>query len=178
VRGQLARAHVAHVQQPHLLGERNMSNESSNNGIRWEMEEVSRRRGANDSDKSVIGKAPIAIVDDVDKFRASFGDEAILGIFNGTSIRVMCQDVGRRGLERGSSVDVMKTAILNRLKGVRNASGGVRTVTVEKKIYNLPDGTKYTGTDLTELRAAYMAAMVDAGVDTNVARMIAEQQEL
>ena len=47
-----------------------------------------------------------------------------------------------------------------------------RTASVVKetvKVYALPDGTTYVGTDETEFRRAYVGALVDQGLSADVA---------
>jgi len=154
-----------------------MSRNDSEMGITWSMEDVSERISTNASDKRTLGQCPILIPTDLEKFRAEFGDEVILGIFNGTSIRVMCQDVGRRGLKNRDSVEKMKEACINRLRGVRN-SRAATVKTVEVKVYTLPNGETYKGTNLEEYQGLYMAALVDAGVQPDVARTVALTQTL
>lgn len=152
-------------------------NDYAEMGIRFDTEEVSKQRGDHASDRVVLGNGQIAVVTDLDKFRKAFGDECVLGILDGTSIRVMCQDVSRRLLNKGTkAADAIQAAIINRLKGVRNSGGGsVRTVT--KTVYNLPDGTKYEGESETEYQQAYAAALVDAGVPSAAALAIAANQK-
>jgi hypothetical protein len=145
-------------------------------GIEWNAEKVSKQQGDHATDRVVItGDAQMPVVQDLDKFRAEFGDGAILGIFNGTSIRVMAQDVNRRLLTAGKDAETIKEAIYNRLKGVRNAATAtVRTVTVTVTVRDLPDGTTYDGIDFVEYQQAYLAALVDAGTPVAVAQGIAK----
>jgi hypothetical protein len=153
-------------------------NDYAEMGIRFDTEEVSKQRGDHASDRVVIGNAQIAVVTDLDKFRTSFGDATILGILDGTSIRVMSQDVSRRSLEKGvKAADAIQAGVINRLKGVRNA-GGTRTITVTKVSYSLPDGTKYEGADETEYQQLFAGALVDAGVPAAAALAIASNQKL
>ena len=147
-------------------------------GIRFDAEEVSKQRGDNASDKVVIGIGQIAIVTDLALFEAAMPG-VVLGSLNGTSVRVLSQDVSRRSIEKGvKGADAIQAAVLNRLRGVRNNGGGVRIV--EKKIFSnpLPDGTQYAGADETEYRALYAAALVDAGVPAEAALGIANNQKL
>jgi hypothetical protein len=147
-------------------------------GLRFDAEEVSKQHGPNGSDRVSLGNGQIAVVTDLDKFRKAFGDECVLGILDGTSIRVMSQDVSRRLIGKGTKgADAIQAAIINRLKGVRNASGGTRTVTVKVPVYALPDGTKYEGDSETEYQAQYAAALVDAGVPSAAALAIAANQK-
>lgn len=145
-------------------------------GIRFDLEEVAKQSGDNRSDKVTFHrKAPIVIVENVEKFRAAFGDDTILAIFDGTSIRVKSQAIARRMLTKGATNEEIEAANVNMLRGVRNATrGGTTTVTK----YALPNGQFYTGTNETEFQAAYLAALVDAGVPADVARGIAVNQKL
>lgn len=145
-------------------------------GISWVTEDVSKQHGDHATDRVVIGKAQIPVVSDLDAFRKEYGDACILGILDGTSIRVMAQDVNRSGLAKKLSADEIRQRIDARLRGIRNRSlgGTVKEVTV----YLLPNGEKWTGTDETSYQAEYMAALVDAGVDAAVARTLATQQKL
>lgn len=146
-------------------------------GISWSLEPVAKRMGSNDSDKRVIGECPIAVVTDLDKFRKAYGDACVLGIMDGTSLRVICQDIGRKGIEAKASVETMKERIDARLRGIRN-SPIATTKVVEVKVYALPNGKVYSGTDLGEYRREYAAALVDAGIDGTVAVTLANMQTL
>lgn len=155
-------------------------NDYAEMGIRFDTEEVSKQRGDHASDRVVIGSAQICVVTELDKFRTAFSDATILGILDGTSIRVLSQDVSRRNLDKGvKDAAVLQAAIINRLRGVRNASGGgTRTVTITKSVYALPDGSKYEGSDETEYQQLFAAALVDAGVPSAAALAIAANQKL
>lgn len=143
-------------------------------GMVWNTETVNTAPGGNGANKTIAtSDAQILSIVDIEKFRASYphADDVLLGIANGTSLRVMAQDVNRRNPKL--SAEKRRELILNRLAGVRNA--GVRTVVTVEKIVTktvraLPNGTTYDGDNETEFRAAYMAAMVDLGVDPSVAR--------
>lgn len=153
-------------------------NDYAEMGLRFDTEVVSKQRGDHASDRVEIGNAQIAVVTDLEKFRTAFSDATVLGILDGTSIRVMSQDVSRRSLEKGvKSPDAIQAGIINRLRGVRN-SGGTRTITVTKVTYALPDGTKYEGADETEYQQLFAAALVDAGVPSAAALAIAGNQKL
>lgn len=143
-------------------------------GVKWNEETVAKQNGSHATDRTTIqGTALIPVVEDVDKFRAEFGDDCIRGIFNGTSIRVMAQDVNRRLLAAKKSPEEIKEAIYNRLKGVRNAAvAGTRTVTVTVTVRDLPDGTTYAGTEYVEYQQLYLAALVEAGTPLAVAQSI------
>ena len=151
-------------------------------GVSWSTETVNREPDGNASAKiTATDNAQILAISDVTNFSANFpnADEILLGIVNGTSLRVMSQDVSRRNPKKSRAE--LRTMILNRLQGVRNA--GVRTVVtkiVEKivKVHSLPDGSTYAGDNETEFQAAYLAALVDMGLDPAKAREIATRQTL
>jgi hypothetical protein len=138
-------------------------------GVTLTKSPVSRQRGKNRSDTVVIGTASIPTVTDLDKFRATFGDAAALGSINGTSIRVMAQDINRTAIEKGLSQDELEERLWNRLKGIRNSVA--MTTTVVK--YSLPNGELWTGTDLTEFEQLFAAAMIDMGLDADAALVAA-----
>lgn len=145
-------------------------------GIEFVSEEVAKQNGDNRSDKVTFHRsARIAVVRDLPKFTAAFGDECVLGILDGTSIRVMSQDVNRRMLAKGATDSEIEAAIINRLRGVRNASRGGTTTIVK---YALPNGEFYTGTDEVEFQQLYTEALVAQGVPAAVALGIAQNQHL
>lgn len=149
-------------------------------GLAWLTETVNREPDSTGSVKVVASDdAQILTIVDYDAFTANFPNakEILLGIANGQSLRVMAQDVNRRNPTKSKAE--RRTAILNRLAGVRNA--GVRTVVtkiVEKIVtvtrHALPGGAFYEGNDEVEFKAAYIVALVDQGVPTAMARQIAE----
>lgn len=140
-------------------------------GIVWLTEKVAKRDG--NTKVEMHGDAYIPQVVDVSAAVEHFGNDCIAGALNGTSWRVAAQDVNRRLKAAGQSEDAIKDAIYNRIKGIRNtAVGGSRTVVV----YKLPNGTSYSGTDLVEYQQAFIAALVDLGVDN--ATTIAKAQAL
>lgn len=145
-------------------------------GIRFDLEEVAKQSGENRSDKVTFHrKAPIVVVTDVTKFRDAFGDETVLAIFDGTSVRVKSQAIARRMLAKGATDDEIRAANVNMLRGTRNASRG-STVVVTK--YVLPNGASYSGTDETEFQQLYLAALVDQGVPAEIAHGIAVNQHI
>ena len=153
-------------------------------GLNWSSETVNTEPDKTGSVKVVASDdAQILSIVDYDNFTANFPNakEILLGIANGTSLRVMAQDVNRRNPSK--SVEIRRTAIVNRLQGVRNA--GVRTVVTKivEKIVTvrkapLPGGTFYEGDNETEYQAEYIAALVDLGVAVPDARNIAETMTL
>lgn len=145
-------------------------------GIRFDAEPVAQRNGPNGSDKRTLGMGQIAVPVDLEKIRVAFGDDAVMGSLNGTSWRVMSQDISRRGILAKHTVEQIQLAIVNRLKGIRNSSGKT-PATITK--YALPDGKFYSGTDVMEYRQAIIAAYIDLGiVDLATAKLIAENMTL
>lgn len=138
-------------------------------GIRWETEPVSRTFGENQSDKRIVNpSAQILVIEDIDKFRATFGDDFLLATANGTSPRVICQRIGRHDrFHNGRDIEGNRAAVLNAVRGTRNTLKAVTR-------HPLPDGTFYHGTDETEYRQLYMAGLVDAGVPTGIAQNLAK----
>jgi hypothetical protein len=142
----------------------------SDMGLRWESETVRKQYGPNKSDiRTVRTDAQIPVIFDLDAFRLHFGDEPLLDMADGTSLRVKAQGINRAEACLKMDADELRETIYNAIRGMRRS--GSRTTTVVK--YPLPDGTFYTGTDLVEYQSAYTAALVDAGVAADVARSIA-----
>ena len=137
-------------------------------GYTWETEAVSMVFGENNqSDKRIVNDAAqILVITDLDKFRSEFGDAFILAMADGTSVRVMCQRIGRK-FKKGQA-DLNQVAVINAIKGVRTRSA----TSVRRP---LADGTFYLGTDETEYRAKYAASLVDSGVDASLAVTISNR---
>lgn len=147
-------------------------------GITWSLEDVSKQHGDHATDRQVMSqKAQIPVVTDLEKFVAEYGFGCVLGIMDGTSIRVMAQDVNRSGIAKGLKAAEIQSRIDARLRGIRNRPVG-GAVVKEVKVYMLPNGQRYTGTDLAEYQSLYTAALVDAGIDASVALTLAKQQTL
>lgn len=89
-------------------------------GAEFEMEEVKTARGT----KS-LGEVPILTWKSLEKAREYFGDEGILDILDGTSLRVSYQNIGRRYGQVGKSMDEIAQAQINFRPGKRAA--GVST---------------------------------------------------
>lgn len=152
-------------------------------GIVWIPGTVSRRRGKNDSDKIEIGVGPIPQLSDVDlAIKADLADSIMAGV-NGTSWRVTAQDVIRAYVESNrdsikarqgnlpdaTDVEELRERIFSRLKGMRSGGSNTRTVFVAP----LPNGERWTGTDVTEYEQLYFAALMDAGMDADTALGVA-----
>lgn len=133
-------------------------------GFHWSGESVQEQAGPNGSDRRPVNPAAqIAIMDDPEKFEQAFPGY-LVAMSNGTSLRVACQRIGRK--YNGKDIAGNRTEVVNHLTGVRVH----RTATVRR---SLPNGQFYTGTDETEFRQTYAAALVDAGVDSAIALGIA-----
>ncbi|CAB4165201.1 hypothetical protein UFOVP1537_9 [uncultured Caudovirales phage] len=140
-------------------------------GVSFVTETVNKVYGENNqSDKREVGTATIPMIIDLDKFRATYGDAYILDMSNGTSLRVKAQSYWRNAKNRSEEVfEIWLDATFRNARAPR--AGGSTTVTV--KVYGLPNGETYTGTNEVEYRSEYMAALVDAGTPEAVARTIA-----
>lgn len=133
-------------------------------GLRWESEDVSVVYGDNQSDKRVVNAAAqIAVITDIDLFRATFGDTFLLAMSDGTSLRVGCQRVGRKF--NGKDIEANRKAVLDYIRGVR-----AKGASTPKR--GLPDGTFYHGSDETEYRQKYTVALVDLGTPAELALAI------
>jgi hypothetical protein len=153
-----------------------MENNYAELGLTFVSEDVAKQNGDNRTDKVTFNrKARIAIVTDLTKFTAAFGEDSVLGMLDGQGLRVPSQAVNRAMLAKGAKDAEIETAIINRIKGVRNA-GARGTTTVVK--FALPNGEFYTGTDEVEYQQAYTLALVEAGVPANIATGIASNQKL
>lgn len=146
-------------------------------GISWVAEDVSKQHGAHATDRVIIGKAQIPQVVDLDMFRKEYGDACILGILDGTSIRVMAQDVSRSGIAKKFTPDEIRSRIDARLRGIRNRTAA-SVVVKEVRVHTLPNGVAFTGTTEVEFQQEYAAALIDAGVPSDVALTLAQQQKL
>lgn len=139
-------------------------------GIVWESSIV--REEISKGQHRELGHAEIPTVTDLAIFRANVpeADSIILATLNSgrNSWRVQAQDVARRAFEKGlkPTREELQTLVWNRIKGLRNSP------VAAPKTYPLPGGEKYAGSDLTEYRAAYMAALVDLGTPAELAKTI------
>lgn len=140
-------------------------------GITWESSLV--REEISKGQHRELGNAEIPKVTDLAIFRANVpeADAIILATLNSgrNSWRVQAQDVARRSFEKGHKPtrEELQALVWNRIKGLRNSP------VAAAKTYPLPGGEKYAGSDLTEYRAAYTAALVDLGTPAELAMTIA-----
>ena len=89
-------------------------------GAEFDLEEVKTARGT----KS-LGEVPILTWKSLEKAREYFGDEGVLDILDGTSLRVSYQNIARRYAQVGKSMDEIAQAQINFRPGKRAA--GVST---------------------------------------------------
>ncbi len=140
-------------------------------GLEWVTDSVSKGGMIVSTDAQIL--TLVGVLAFVNNFPS--GDKVLEGIADGSSMRVLSQGINRDNSKK--SIEWRRTAILNRLLGVRRASTVVKVVEkiVEKTVtrHALPGGTFYEGDDLTEYQAAYIAALVDQGVDVPMAQTIA-----
>lgn len=145
--------------------ENDLRNPTAEHGFEWVIEPVSKQAGPNKSDRKIVGKGPILRVTDVAKFDATFPG-VILACLDGSSIRVKAQGVVRPMLiaNPNVSIDDMKDAVINNLKGVRSARRAAAPVFVGL------DGKNYA--TQTEAAQANLAHLVDSGIPADVARQV------
>ena len=136
----------------------NILADPSEYGFEWLIEDV--REGKGDKAR-VLGPGPIMRITDPMIFADHFPGR-IEGMLDGSSCRVISQGKVRTQYqqwekampnERGPkpTIDGLKPLVLGAVLGVRAKSRTV--VTVEVKVYPLPDNT--TTTDLNEFKSAY-----------------------
>lgn len=83
-------------------------------GAEFKLEEVKTARGT----KSV-GEVPILVWTNLEKARDYFGDEGIMDVLDGTSLRVSYQNIARRYASAGKSMDEIADAQLKFRPGKR-----------------------------------------------------------
>lgn len=151
-----------------------MPNNWEEMGIKWVAGEVRRQNGEHATDRTVIGTAQIPDLVDIDAAVKAGLSGAILKGCNGTSWRVLAQDVCRGLIEKNRrvSAEVMQEAVFNRLRSVMTRGTVVIEKIVEKVMHTLPDGTNWDGTDETEFRQMYLVQLIDAGVENAVAQIL------
>lgn len=87
---------------------------SAPDGAEFELEEVKTGRGL----KS-LGEVPLLVWKDLSKAREYYGDEGVLDILDGTSLRVSFQNIARRYASVGKSMDEIAKAQINFRPGKR-----------------------------------------------------------
>jgi len=99
----------------------------SAHGFRFNTEPVSKG-------KMQLPGAQIAIVEDVAKFAATFGETAILASLDGSSIRVETQGVNRNALwaNHGEKREKLQEMVVAKLLGAKRTRTTTRVVEVER----------------------------------------------
>ena len=90
------------------------------NGFEFVYDEVKTAKGA-----TSLGEVPLLVAKDVEALREVYGDEGVLDICDGTSLRVSFQGIARRMKAAGKSDDEIKDAQIRFRPGKRQ--GGVST---------------------------------------------------
>lgn len=141
-------------------------------GLSWTRNVVSKQHGDHASDRAEVGISEEPKIVDVDKFRAHFGDAVLLHWLNSAnSLTVRSQTIARSNRWTDAETETLRDRVYMAIKGVRMAGAvGTRTVVV----HTLPNGTTYDGTDETEYRQAFVAALVDMGAAVEMAQLAAK----
>jgi hypothetical protein len=107
----------------------------------------------------------------IGKVVAHFGEAPLVAGINGTSWKVACQGVNRRMFDadiKTPEADIL-LALYATIKGIR--VGGRRTVV---KVYVLPNGVTWEGTDESSYQLAIRVALVDGGLDGPTAERVSK----
>lgn len=91
-----------------------LQNTQAPEGAHFEFEEVKTKGGT----KS-LGEVPILVWDDFDAAVTFYGRELILGVLDGTSLRVSFQGIARRGRAQGKTDDDIAKAQVDFRPGTR-----------------------------------------------------------
>ena len=89
-------------------------------GAHFDFDELKTARGSQS-----LGELPILVWDDLEKARAVYGDDGIVAIIDGTSLRVSFQAAARRLALAGKSADEIAQAQISFRPGKRQ--GGAST---------------------------------------------------
>jgi len=145
-------------------------------GMTWETETVSKQAGPNKTDRVAFATpAQLPKISDFEKFEAHFGKLAVLAMLNASnSIRVRAQAINRARLEAGDKdTENLRNAVYNAMRGVRATASPIQV-----RVYTLPNGELYNGSDVVEFQQLYAAALVEAGVPAAIATALASSQTL
>ena len=148
----------------------------ANYGMTWETETVSKQAGPNKTDRVAFATpAQLPKIENFEKFEAHFGKLAVLAMLNASnSIRVRAQAINRARLEAGEKdTESLRNSVYNAMRGVRATASPIQV-----RVYTLPNGELFNGTDVTEYRQAYAACLVEAGVAAETAIMLANMQNM
>lgn len=136
-------------------------------GINWITEPVQKQHGDHYTDRHVVGNAELPQIADIDLVAKS-GVSILAWLNASNSMRVRAQAIART--HKGTAEE-LREKVFAALLGQRQSGFGTKTITVVKR--PLPNGEMYEGTDENEFRQLYAAALVDSGVNADVALQIA-----
>lgn len=148
----------------------------ANYGMTWETETVSKQAGPNKTDRVAFSTpAQLPKISDFEKFETHFGKLAVLAMLNASnSIRVRAQAINRARLEAGDKdTESLRNSVYNAMRGVRATASPIQV-----RVYTLPNGELFNGTDVVEYQQLYAAALVEAGVPAAIATALASSQTL
>lgn len=124
-------------------------------GAEFVYEEVKTAKGT-----QTLGEVPILRFNTLDGLRAHFGDDGVLAIADGTSLRVSCQNIARRLKAAGKSDDEIATAQVAFRPGKR--TGGASTPTTRAaRAAKLASEKGVDGDKITKLMERIMAGELD-----------------
>ena len=146
-------------------------------GITWESGKVSRQHGDHRTDRRELPyPSQIPVPTDLAKLTAALGEKLVISYLNGTSMRVIAQDVSRRYIEatieerKQYNPEELCELVWDRLSGKRTTIGGG---TREVKVRYLPNGRRFAGATEVEFRAETIAVLLDMGVPVEAAKAAA-----
>lgn len=137
-------------------------------GITWHTTTVRREKGT-----VTRAGAEVPEVVDGEKFAAALVEagSSLTNVVNASnSPTVRAQAVARNTDLVG---ETLREAVWRAIVGMRSEYT-TRTVTVERVVLPLPNGSKYDGNDRMEYMQLWMAAAVDVGMDAGMARVMAD----
>lgn len=83
-------------------------------GAHWDYEEVKTAKGTQS-----LGEVPILVWDDLDSLKEYYGEDGLLAVCDGTSLRVSFQNIARRFKAAGKTDDEIAKAIVDFKPGKR-----------------------------------------------------------
>lgn len=145
-------------------------------GAHFEYDSVKTDRGTKD-----LGQVPLLIWDSIEAARAFYGDEGIVAVLDGTSLRVSFQSIARRGRTSGKSDDEIAKAQLEFRPGKRQ--GGVSTPASRAANVAKRAAEKVNGDAIAELLTAIAEGRIGEeqlrafGISQPLAVPVAEETE-
>lgn len=105
-----------------------ITNVTAPSGAHFESDEVATKRG-----EESLGEVPILVWDSVEAANAYYGEEAILSVLDGTSLRVSFQGIARRSKQQGKSNDDIAKMQVDFRPGQRVGGQSTPTSRVRRK---------------------------------------------